>query len=193
MFDELKNLNIDTCSGSGLRALIRQALPIFLQACQKLLIEDKLNQSPCDSCDKYNTCEELCELLKAKLPSIHSGSYLLNKTFGNLMEEISDLSMGNSDNDDSKPPRLDHSSLKAINKIRSDEIFGFYKNCSFIFTPKEWRVVTLKVQQGKTYREIGGNLGIATSTASDTFQRAKRRMERHYQKKMKHVTTRQNP
>lgn len=49
-----------------------------------------------------------------------------------------------------------------------------------IFTPKEWRVVTLRVQQGKTYREIGENLGIATSTASDTFHRAKKRMEDHY-------------
>ena len=49
-----------------------------------------------------------------------------------------------------------------------------------ILTLKEWRVVTLKVQQGKTYREIGENLGIATSTASDTFRRAKKRMEDHY-------------
>lgn len=183
MFDELKNLNIETCSDSELRTLIRQTLPTFLQACQKLLNEDKSNQNPCDKCDKYNTCEESCESLKAKLPGIHSGSYILNKTFGNLMDEISDTSIKDTDDNDEILRKFDINYLKAIDRIRVNDIFVLYKNCIHLFSKTEWRVATLRIEEGQTFKAIGVVLGISTSTASDTFQRAKRRMERHYLKK----------
>ncbi len=197
MFDELKNLNIETCSGSELRTLIHQTLPIFLQACQRFLSEDKSNQNPCDNCDKYNICKEPCELLKPKLLSIHSCSYLLNNAFGNLMDKISDSNTDNIADDDEIPQRLDRSSLVSMDRVRSDEIFMLYKNCNFILTKKEWRVITLKIEAGDTYKAIGLKLGIKTSTASDTFRRAKKKMENYYSRQrkprdLKHVISRHN-
>ena len=180
MYDELKNLNIDTCSDSELKALIRQALPIFLQACQKLLTKDKLNQNPCDNCDKADTCTEPCKLVEALLPGRHEGSYILSNTFGNLLEKVSDTSRSNSPDDNEIHQRLDRSSLKSIDRIKSDEIFMLYKNCHLIFTTKEWRVITLRVEEGHTYKAIGSKLGIAISTASDTFRRAEKKMKNHY-------------
>jgi len=186
MFDELKNLDFDTYSGSELLALIRQMLPTviaFIQASQKLLSEDKSTQNLCKHCDKFDICKEPCELAEAQMPNTLSGSSFLSKTYGNLLDKISDTNLANSTDDDGIPQRLDHSSLKSIDRIRSDEIFMLYKNCHPIFTAKEWRAVTLRVEEGLTYKAIGLKLGIETSTASDTFQRAKRRMEQHYQKK----------
>jgi len=181
MLDKLKNLNIDTCSDSELRALICQTLPIFLQACQKFLSEDKTNQNPCDNCNNANTCKEPCELLEALLPSKYGGSYLRSNTFGNLLDKISDTNACNSTDDDNKiSHRFDRSSLISVDRTRTNDIFFLYKNCLPIFTTKEWRVVKLKIEEGDTYKIIGNKLGIAPSTASDTFQRAKKKMENYY-------------
>lgn len=186
MFDELENLNNNTCSVSELRTLIRQILPTvitFVKASQKLLNENSPNQSPCDNCDKYNTCKEPCDQLNAKLTGPLSGSHLLNGIYGNLIDEISDSSTKDTDDNDEIIRTFDINYLKAIDRVRADDIFVLYKNCIQLFSKKEWRVITLKLDEGLTYKTIGQVLGISTSTASDTFQRAKRRMERHYQKK----------
>ena len=185
MCDELKNLNIDTCSASELKTLIRQALPIvitFVKAGQKLLSEDTSKHNPCKNCDKYNTCEESCELLENKLSGIHEGSQNLERTYGNLINEISDAGIRGTDDNDEILHKFDINYLKAIDRIRADDIYMLYKNCSYIFTEKEWRVITLKIEEAQTFKTIGVVLGISTSTASDTFQRAKRRKERYYQK-----------
>ena len=181
MVDELKKLNIDTCSDSELKTLIRQTFPTvmtFVKASQRLLTEDKPDHKPCGNCDKYNTCEETCELVEGKLPKKHKGSRSLERTYGNLIGEISDT-----DDNDEIIRTFDINYLKAIDRVRADDIFVLYKNRIQLFSKKEWRVITLKLDEGLTYKTIGQILGISTSTASDTFQRAKRRMERHYQKK----------
>jgi len=186
MFDKLNNLNIDTCSDSELRALSRQTLPTvmtFVKASQRLLTEDKPAPKPCDNCDKYNTCEETCELVEGKLPKEHKGSQNIERTYGNLINEISDTSAKDTDDNDEILHKFDVNYLKAIDRVRADDIFILYKNSIHLFSKIEWRVITLRVEEGLTYKEIGVVLGISTSTASDTFQRAKRKMERYYQKK----------
>ena len=188
MFDELKNLNIDTHSDSELNALVRQTLPIaitFVRASQKLLTKDNPNRQACDNCDKAGICKEPCELVTSQLPGIYSGSSLLNKTFGGSLDNICDTITDHINDDDEAPKKLDRSSLRSIDRIRTDEIFILYKNCHLIFTTKEWRVVTLKIRDGNSYRSIGKKLGIAISTASDTFQRAKKKMEHYYKKQRK--------
>lgn len=186
MFDELENLNIEPFSGSELRTLIRQALPTvmtFVKASQRLLKEDKTGNNPCDNCDKYNTCEETCELVEGKLPKEHKGSQYLERTYGNLIDEISDTRIKDTGDNDEILCTYDVNYLKAIDRVRTDDIFVLYKNSIHLFSKKEWRVITLKLDEGITYKTIGQILGISTSTASDTFQRAKGKMERHYQKK----------
>ncbi len=185
MCNELKNLNIYTCSDSELKTLIRRTLPTvmtFVKASQRLLNEDKQDNYPCDNCDKYNTCEESCELLENKLPKIHKGPQDLKRTYGNLIDEISDTSVKDTDDNDEILHKFDINYLKAIDRVRADDIFVLYKNCHIIFTKKEWRVVTLRVEEGLTYKAIGLKLDIKTSTASDTFRRAKRKMEQYYRK-----------
>lgn len=186
MFDELKNLNIDTCSDSELRTLIRQTLPIvmtFVKASQKNLTEDKPAPKPCDNCDKYETCQDTCELLENKLSEEYKGSQNSERTYGNLIDKVSDTHIKDTDDNDEILRTYDNNYLKAVDRIRSDDIFILYKNCIHLFSKIEWRVITLRVEEGLTYKEIGQVLGISGSTASDTFQRAKGRMGRHYQKK----------
>ena len=57
-----------------------------------------------------------------------------------------------------------------------------YKNCLSLFSKIEWRVITFRVRDGLTYKEIGEKLNIKPSTASDAFRRATKRMEEHYKK-----------
>jgi len=141
------------------------------------------NLTPCDNCDKTETCKEPCELLEALLPCKYGGSYILSNTFGNLMDKISDTDSSNIADDGEIHQNLDSSTLISIDKDRTKEVFMLYKNCLIIFTKNEWRVVTLRVKEGLTYKEIGLKLGIKTSTASDTFRRAKWKMENYYSKK----------
>ncbi|HEC65564.1 MAG TPA: sigma-70 family RNA polymerase sigma factor [bacterium] len=167
---------------------LKQALPLL-----KIFVEiahthssdnsNTENSLPCKTCLKTGQCKVSCDLLERLLPGKSEGSAILNNTVGDLINDTGDSNTPDSYDSDESPNKPDRSFLKAIDRVRSDEIFGFYKNCSFIFTPKEWRIITLRVQQGKTYRTIGKELGIATSTASDTFQRAKKKMEEYYRKK----------
>jgi len=189
MLDQLNNLNIETCSDAELKALVKQTLPIvsvFIKASQKLFSEDQQpNKSLCDNCDKKLTCSKPCEKLEAKLPSQYEGSRFLNNKNDELINEISDA-----------PNTNNHKSgqlkLRAIDKVRTDEVFELYKSCSGIFSKKEWRVITLRLDEGQTFKAIGKSLGIATSTASDTFRRAKRRMGQHYSRQVFGKTTRKN-
>jgi len=179
MFDKLLHVNIESCTDSELLALIRRTLPAILQICRQVL--DKRPQF-CKDCEKYGTCTELCELVKSQLPAAEAGRNSKGKTYGDLIKEFCD------DNDGSQR-KYDHEYLKAIDRIRADEIFMLYENCVIIFTQREWRVVTMKVRDGLTFEEIGQTLGIAISTASDTFQRAKKKMENHYSRKHGEINT----
>ena len=177
MFDEFLHLNIETCSDTELKAWFRQAIPViiyFVQASQKLLSKDsKLNTKQCDGCEKWNNCNTLCDDVMALLPGEFAGSANLNNTFGNLIEKISE---------DAEPQHQDSSYLKNIDRSRSEEIFISYKNNIHLFSKIEWRVITLRVQEGLAYKKIGKILNVKPSTASDAFQRSKRRMEEHYKK-----------
>jgi len=175
----------DGFSDPRFQQALQQALPLLemLVEMARTYSPENLgikNPLPCTTCPKADRCSTPCDCLEALLPGKFAGSAILNNTAGDLINDTCDFNTTDSYDNDESLNKYDRSFLKAIDKIRSDEIFGLYKNCSFIFTPKEWRVVTLKVQEGKTYREIGENLGIATSTASDTFRRTKKRMEDHY-------------
>ncbi len=192
MLDELKNLNIDTCSGSELKVLIRQTLPVvmtFVKASQKLLDENNPEDSPCQNCKQAETCKEPCELLKNKLVPEHKGSKNLQCTYGNLIEAISNAN--DSDENGEILRKYDSGYLKEIDRVRSDDIFALYKNCIHLFSKTEWRVVTLRIEEGLRFKEIGRVLGIETSTASGTFYRAQNKMEQHYQK-MRYVKKRKN-
>lgn len=142
-------------------------------------VSNSQSSSPCDSCPKYETCTELCELAESKLASEHKGSHKLQHAYGNLMGEISDTS--DSDNNDKILRKYDLDYLREIDRIRSDDIFILYKNCIHLFRKEEWRVIMLRVDEGLTFKQIGIILGKSTSAVSDTFQRAKKKMERHYQ------------
>lgn len=164
---------------------LQQALPLLEMLVEIARIHnpgnpDAKNPSPCTTCSKVDRCNSPCDRLEALLPGKFAGSAILNNTVGDLIKDINSSDTSGTDNDDEIPHKFDDSFLKAIDKVRSDEIFGLYKNCFHLFTQKEWRVITLRVQQGQTYRAIGERLGIVTSTASDTFRRAKKRMEDHY-------------
>lgn len=167
---------------------LQQALPLL-----EMLVEmahayspgnsNAENPLPCTTCPKTGQCSTPYDRLEALLPGKYAGSAIINNTAGDLINDTSDFGATNPHENEKNPDKPDRSFLRAIDIVRSDEIFGLYKNCSFIFTLREWRVITLKVQQGKTYRTIGEELGIAPSTASDTFQRARKKMERFYRKK----------
>ncbi len=132
-------------------------------------------ESPCLSCNKHTTCKKSCDKLNAMLPKISEGSGLISSGLGDLIEEISDTQSNSND----------QSYLKAINRERAELLFAAYQNCPVdLFRKREWEVVTLRIKEGYTYKEIGLKLGIGVSTASDAFRRAKKKMENHY------VTTR---
>ena len=107
----------------------------------------------------------------------------MNDTFGNLIDEISDTRTKDTNDNDEVLRTYDIDYLKAIDRVRTDDIFILYKNCIHLFSKVEWRVITLRIEEGLTFKHIGAILGKETSTASDTFQRAKRKMERHYKNK----------
>lgn len=180
MLTNLNNLNTDTCSTAELLEFIKQTLPVvslFVKVSQALLAD---NQNPCNTCEKTSTCQEPCRKLYALIPRPLHGPSDLSNTISDLIEEIPDTTH----------TKLDQSQLKAIDKIRSDDIFILYKNCPIEFTKQEWRVITLRINEGDTFRIIGDKLDIKTSTASDTFQRARKKMESYYKKQ--HVKIRKN-
>jgi len=173
MLDYPNNLGIDTYSTAELLAVVRQTLPIvniFIKASQALLTN---NQNPCKTCKKRDICQNPCDQLNAILPKPLEGSSNLNNTVGDLIESISSPCQA----------KLDRSKLRTIDKTRSEDIFTLYKNCPVTFTKQEWRVITLRIKEGDTFKTIGQKLGIQTSTASDTHQRAKKKMEERYKKR----------
>lgn len=195
MFDELKKLNIATFSDTELRVLIRQIYPIvlfFIKASQKLLNEKDIpNESPCSTCEKANICKKPCELVENLLPGYFKGYNNTNLTCGSLIDNVGNTNINDEADCNEISQKYDNSFLKAIDKVRSDDIFILYKNCIHLFSKKEWQIVTLKIEKGLTYKTIGKILGIGLSTTSDTFHRAKGKMERHYTN-MKHVKKRKN-
>jgi len=179
MFDFDLQFDYENCSDAELKVWLKQTVPIielFIFAAKKFYNSDTaIVPLPCKTCPKIGKCNTPCNRLNALLADEFAGSSNLNNTVGDLIEEIAA--------DVDQPRQLDHSFLRAIDRVRSDEIFMLYKNCLFLFTKKEWRVITLKVQQGMTYGEIAEVLASSTSNVSDIFQRAKKKMENHYTKK----------
>lgn len=177
MFDEPKKLNIDTCSDAELKVLIRQSLPIvetFVKASQRLLSEDETNVLPCDNCDKYRTCTETCEAAEKELPGVMAGSYLLNQTYGNLMDKLSVAENTTQDR---------NAILKTSEIPARDALFNLYRNCQHIFTDKQWAVVCMKYEQGLQNIEIAKQTGQTQSSVCDMLKRADKRMKNQYEKK----------
>ena len=182
----LPNLDTATCSDTELNAWFRQALPAFIRAYQRSSSEDKSSLVPCKSCEKYGTCNKPCELLESQLPSIHAGYRPQDRKYGEILDSIEISNTGNTgiaDDDKEFQSKSNHRYLRAIDNIRSEEIFALYNNCSVIFTPREWRVCVMKVRDGLTFKAIGQIIGVAISSVSDTFRRAKKKMENHYARK----------
>lgn len=181
MFDFNLQFDYENCSDDELKVWLKQIVPIielFIFAAKKFYNSDTaIVPLPCKTCPEIEKCNKSCNRLEALFADEFAGSSILNHTVGDLIEEIA----ANVD----QPRQLDHSSLKAIDRVRSDEIFTLYKNCLFLFTKKEWRVITLKVQQGMTYKEIAEVLASSTSNVSDIFQRAMKKMKDYYEKKWK--------
>jgi len=173
MLDYSHNLNLESYSEAELILLLSETLPsviTFVVASQALLTK---MHAPCQICTKRNTCKTPCDQLNAILPKPLEGSSNLNNTVGDLIESISSPCQA----------KLDRSKLRTIDKTRSEDIFTLYKNCPATFTKQEWRVITLRIKEGDTFKTIGQKLGIQTSTASDTHQRAKKKMEERYKKR----------
>ncbi|OHB49699.1 MAG: hypothetical protein A2Y10_05955 [Planctomycetes bacterium GWF2_41_51] len=176
MLDEFKNFDITKCSDSELKVLIRQTLPILLQACFRVLNEkDTANQSPCNNCENRGHCNG-CDLLESQLPSENTGAHSQIKYYGDLLHNIVDVN-------GKRQIKFDYADLKEIDRIRSDDIFTLYKNCSIIFSECEWRIATLKIRDGLTFKKISQIIGIAPSSASETFYRAKKKMEQYQKNK----------
>lgn len=183
MVDGLTYFDFDNCSEVELKAWLKQAIPVIKQIVTVLervyqLNTDRPESLPCDTCDKKNQCKSTCSRLENLLPSINKGLSNHEKPYGDLIYQVSNAGPGNMN----RLGRLDHSSLRAIDRPRSEEIFTFYENCKHIFTKKEWRVISLRIKAEKTYEKIGEKLGISTSTASETFRRAKRKMDNYHRK-----------
>lgn len=180
MFDKFEKLNIDTCSDSELRTLIRQTLPIvmtFVKACQRFLTEDKPTPKPCDNCDKYGTCTETCELLETHLPGEYAGSSILSNTCGDLLNQVA---VANEPGDNSLP-HDNFSSLRLREVPKPNTILNMYLNCEHIFTPKQLKVIYMRYKEGMTIAEIATKLNLGISTIGDRLRRAKKHMTEYYE------------
>lgn len=197
MLENQLNIDFENCSDTELRAWFRQSVPIVKQFVKAAKRFCALKQRSCESCKIKAECNQhnqgkedrTCLILEPLISSRYEGTGYREKNMGLLIKElggnkiIDHKDTGNSSDDPEKPNKLDRSSLRAIDKVRSEEIFTLYENCFTIFTKREWQVITLKIQHGMIYRKIGKMLSIAPSTVSDTFRRAKKKMERFYLKK----------
>jgi len=197
ILDELNKLNIEGCSDSELKTWIKQAIPVviaFIQASRKLFAEEfESDHSPCNNCNKAETCKHPCDSLEAKLPGAYSGSQILNKTCSSMLDFLS-----YADDSDDVTVRQGNScnSLKITEIPAPDSIFHLYENCQWKLSKKQWDVVYMKFKLGKQNVEIAVNLGISQSSVCDRLRRARKTMEQHYKTQkdleIKHVISRNN-
>lgn len=184
LFDELKNLDIERCSDSELKAWIKQTIPVvitFVRASQRFFSEkNRPNQGPCKNCDKFKTCQGSCDLLESKLPGALSGSHILNNTCGDLLNVL-----GSNDDSDSEPTSRDTSRNLSIpvEIPLPDTTFKLYENCQWKFPKKQWEAIYMKFKLGKQNVEIASLLKISQSSVCDRLRRARNKMEQHYKKK----------
>jgi DNA-directed RNA polymerase specialized sigma24 family protein len=134
----------------------------------------------CQNCSKRDTCIDLCDQIIKEVPKEHQGYHSNQHNYGDLIENIGCAGTKNNEEDSELLHKYDLHYLDEIDRVRSDDIFVLYKNCIHLFSKKEWRVITLRVEEGLSFKEIGSVLGIKGSSASDTFYRAQKRMERHH-------------
>lgn len=144
------------------------------------LVSSPKSNDTCRNCSKYETCTELCDQIKKELPGEHQGYNNNEHNYGDLIGQIghTDVESDGEGNDPLCKYNIHY--LDEIDRVRADDIFILYKNCIHLFSKKEWRVITLRVEDGLSFKDIGLVLGIKGSTASDTFYRAQKRMERHH-------------
>ena len=186
--------NPSNYSDAELKVWLQQSFPILNELFTRFCGSKPVSCSDCHQkkeCDKYNQGkhDKTCLVLETCLPGRYDGTGYRENNAGILIEKFNTHETGDRKNTDDlydnteKSNQFNPSDLKAIEKVRSEEIFTVYKNCSHIFTKKEWQIVTLRIQSEKTFKEIARILDIAISTASDTFQRARKKMENSYRNK----------
>lgn len=84
----------DGYSKAELIVLAWRALSILNQSLRKLLPEHyPLQEGPCNNCDKRNSCSAICDKLEKHLDGAYSGSYILSKTYGDILQKVAFLQM----------------------------------------------------------------------------------------------------
>jgi hypothetical protein len=192
MYEELLNFDFEHSSDNELRQWFQQIRPIIAKFLEAAVRFCSTKQMSCENCPQRKECDELnvgredkvCPKLDPYLPNRYEGAGKREEHIGGLVEDLGDdysdiLEIGDSS---CLSPKRAQRIIKSIRKIRSDEIFTLYKGCSHIFTKEQWEVICLKLDYGMTFNAIGKILKIEQSTASDRFQRAKKRLEAYYSK-----------
>ena len=176
MFDELKNLNIETCSDTELKAWVKQAIPVittFMEASQRLLIKENTS-SPCENCNKSTTCKSPCELLESLLPTKDEGKGYREKNIEISLEKFKDISLNQPEQKDI--PNRDK--LKIIKTTRLTDVYEEYKKCWYLLTDKQQEVVILRYEKGMTQKQIAQKTSGKRSAVSDILKRAKEKKEK---------------
>lgn len=202
MTNELIQFDFENCSDAELTAWLKQSIPTieqFVLAAKTFCARKQLSCESCETkaeCDQHNQGEEdrTCLILEPLISGRCEGTGYREKNVGLLIEEFKYQDSDNIEdtNQSGNAGKFDQSELKSIRKIRSDEQLRLYENCDHSFTEKQWDVIYLRFARGLKYRQIGTQLGIATSTASDRFRRAKRDMETSYRERREGRSTKKH-
>ncbi len=193
MFDELKKINIKTCSDKDLIIWFRRAFPAIQEFYQRFCKPKSLS---CDECFKLEECKQYnkkrsdktCLRLEQFLPRRYEGTGYREKNSGLMINELEE---GKEYESEYIEYESRHHSIKSgqkyltsIHRIKSNEEFSLYKNCPInIFTKEQWEAICLRYDKGHKQKEIAKSIGISRSSVSDRLRRAKKKMKNYYEEK----------
>lgn len=201
MFEDLTKLNIATCPDTELIAWVRQAFPIFEEVYRRFCTSKPMSCHECFrkvECDKFNDNkkDKICLVLEPLLPSKCKGTGYREKNAGVMIEKYEAANenhpQNEADDDLNVPIKLVKSTLRSIKKTRLDEVFLLYQNCPpYIFTSGQWEAVCLRFENGLRQQDIAEIIGIPRSAVSDRLRRAKKNMEKYYERNISNNRKRQ--
>ena len=142
-------------------AILQQMGPLqerLLEIVRKLDSEEDQSAavSPCTTCSRKDACRNPCDELLKYLPSDSQGQ--------NRHEFLVQRPMD---------------SFEAVPAANYFQTLAGYQIAAGIFTKKQWQVLVLYYQDGKTQAEIAAQLGKKRSAISDLLHRAKKRIQEH--------------
>ncbi len=186
MIKQWQQFDSDNCSDAELEIWLRQIIPTiknFLKVAECFWTEKQRSCENCEmkaKCDQFNKDREdlTCLILESLIPSRYKGTGYHEKNSGLLIDKFNDTESDMLEDE----TMLDRSTLKSIRKIKSNEQFMLYKNCSHVFTDEQLEVVYMRFKYGMKQKDIAKNIGKKRSAVSDRLRRAKKNMENYYQR-----------